>query len=127
MNQLEATISAVQQLLDLGETPDTEPLLKGLVHTVSQPYDACVDGFKPVTGYVDVLRPDAQAIERRLSVQRIPATTASSVMKYRTTTHSCQCPDHQNREGGSYLSESGERICKHIAHVRAMHYGVAVA
>lgn len=52
-------------------------------------------------------------------VQAIPATTDEACQRRGATSWGCNCPDAQNRAGGSYFDAAGSRICKHIAHVRA--------
>lgn len=42
----------------------------------------------------------------------IPATTAEACAKYHTRRWRCDCPDAQQREGGSYTWNGGA-ICKH--------------
>lgn len=54
-----------------------------------------------------------------LKIQQIPATTPESLAKYKTTFNGCDCGDRCHREGGSYMDEQGQRICKHIAAFRA--------
>lgn len=45
----------------------------------------------------------------------IPATSDKACTHYGATTKGCSCPDHVNREGGSYTCpHRGNRICKHI-------------
>lgn len=51
--------------------------------------------------------------------REIPATTDETCYRYGSTTRTCNCPDFQRREGGSYIDAvTREAICKHVYHRR---------
>lgn len=51
-----------------------------------------------------------------VEVKPIPKTANQKCLEYGTTEDFCGCPDYTKR-GGSY-THKGERMCKHIAHMR---------
>lgn len=50
-------------------------------------------------------------------LKKAPAMTAAiadSAVKYGATQKTCGCPDHANRNGGSYAGLDGRPACKHM-------------
>jgi len=48
---------------------------------------------------------------------RTPQTTWAKAKSYGASWTECKCPDFQVR-GGSYRDENGDRVCKHMLHIR---------
>lgn len=51
------------------------------------------------------------------TAKQIPQTTVQACAKYHARRWTCTCPDFSCR-GGSYRDDNGDKVCKHILHIR---------
>lgn len=71
MSQASEIAKQIQILIDLGETPATEPMLAGLVKEVKERVSVCGPAHRAVLGIRIRLVPDLSAIEAKLNNSRI--------------------------------------------------------
>ncbi|PKL76373.1 MAG: hypothetical protein CVV27_10620 [Candidatus Melainabacteria bacterium HGW-Melainabacteria-1] len=88
----------------------------------------CVTAHTEVGDCHDYFATQAEAIEfaqafyggELVDIKPVPATTQDAINHYGTTAEGCTCPDHGNRQGGSYYdAKTQSRVCKHLLAVRS--------
>lgn len=130
--QDQAELRAARQVEAKGIVIDIEPAPRGGYCVTAHLPEGDAHDFFTTKGEAEryatefyggqVVEQPKKPFKGRKPMTEAPRKTAADCARRAARAHTCTCPDHDNRAGGSYIDErTGENVCAHMAALRLGH------